>query len=65
MNFPGVISGDDHVLEKVQAAHGRPKDGHAPRVRGKALNAYLSPLSSAPTTSPRSTRRALRSFAGA
>ena len=44
MNFPGVISGDDHVLEKVQAAHGRPKDGHAPRVRGKALNAYLAPI---------------------
>ena len=44
MNFPGVISGDSHVLEKVQAAHGRPKDGHAPRVRGKALNAYLSPI---------------------
>ena len=44
MNFPGVISGDSHVLEKVQAAHGRPKDGHAPRVRGKALNAYLAPI---------------------
>ena len=44
MNFPGVISGDDQVLEKVQAAHGRPRDGHAPRVRGKALNAYLSPI---------------------
>ena len=44
MNFPGVISGDDHVLEKVQAAHGRPRDGHAPRVRGKALNAYLAPI---------------------
>ena len=44
MNFPGVISGDSHVLEKVQAAQGRPKDGHAPRVRGKALNAYLAPI---------------------
>ena len=44
MNFPGVIGGDDHVLEKVQAAHGRPRDGHAPRVRGKALNAYLAPI---------------------
>ena len=44
MNFPGVINGDNHVLEKVQAAHGRPKDGHAPRVRGKALNAYLAPI---------------------
>ena len=44
MNFPGVIGGDEHVLEKVRAAHGRPRDGHAPRVRGKALNAYLSPI---------------------
>ncbi|MDA0987558.1 MAG: adenine deaminase [Chloroflexi bacterium] len=44
MNFPGVINADPHVLEKVQAARGRPKDGHAPRVRGKALNAYLSPI---------------------
>ena len=44
MNFPGVIGGDEHVLAKVRAAHGRPRDGHAPRVRGKALNAYLSPI---------------------
>ena len=44
MNFPGVINADPHVLEKVQAARGRPRDGHAPRVRGKALNAYLSPI---------------------
>ncbi|MDE2860871.1 MAG: adenine deaminase [Chloroflexota bacterium] len=44
MNFPGVIGGDEHVLDKVRAAHGRPRDGHAPHVRGKALNAYLSPI---------------------
>ena len=44
MNFPGVINADPHVLEKVQAAQGRPKDGHAPRVRGKALNGYLAPI---------------------
>jgi adenine deaminase len=44
MNFPGVINADPHVLEKVQAARGRLRDGHAPRVRGKALNAYLSPI---------------------
>ncbi|MFH1560933.1 MAG: adenine deaminase [Chloroflexota bacterium] len=44
MNFPGVINADPHVLEKVQAAQGRPKDGHAPRLRGKALNAYLTPI---------------------
>jgi adenine deaminase len=44
MNFPGVINADPQVLEKIQAAQGRPKDGHAPRVRGKALNAYLAPI---------------------
>jgi len=44
MNFPGVIHGHDPVLEKVRSARGRVKDGHAPRVRGRWLNAYLSPL---------------------
>ncbi len=44
MNFPGVISGDEQVLDKVRAAHGRPRDGHAPGVSGKALNAYLAPI---------------------
>jgi adenine deaminase len=44
MDFPGTINANPHVLEKVQAAQGRPKDGHAPGVRGKALNAYLSPI---------------------
>jgi adenine deaminase len=44
MNFPGVINADPHVLEKIKAASGLPKDGHAPRVRGKALNAYLAPI---------------------
>jgi len=44
MNFPGVINADPHVLEKIQAARGRPIDGHAPRVRGKALNGYLAPM---------------------
>ena len=44
MDFPGVINGDPHVLEKLRAARGRPRDGHAPRVQGKALNAYLAPI---------------------
>ena len=44
MDFPGVINANPHVLEKIKAASGRPKDGHAPRVRGKALNAYLAPI---------------------
>lgn len=44
MNFPGVIQGDPHVLAKIGASQGRVRDGHAPRVTGKALNAYLAPL---------------------
>ncbi len=44
MNFPGVIQGAEDPLAKAQAAGQRVKDGHAPRVRGKALNAYLAPL---------------------
>jgi len=42
MNFPGAIHGDDGVLEKLQAYRGRPVDGHAPGVRGRALNAYAA-----------------------
>ncbi len=44
MNFPAVIAGDDYTLSKLEAAANRVKDGHAPRVTGKALNAYLCPL---------------------
>ena len=40
MNFPGVISGDPHELEKLAlAAH---VDGHAPGVLGRDLNAYVA-----------------------
>jgi len=42
MNFPGVISGDRHSLDKLRAARGRPIDGHAPGLTGKGLNAYLA-----------------------
>lgn len=44
MNYPGVITGDPEVLAKIQAAkHGnKPVDGHAPGLRGRELNAYLS-----------------------
>ncbi|MCS7206964.1 MAG: adenine deaminase [Dehalococcoidia bacterium] len=44
MNFPAVIQADPYVLAKISAARGRVRDGHAPRVTGKALNAYLAPL---------------------
>jgi adenine deaminase len=42
MNFPGVVSGDEEVLKKIDASKGRVIDGHAPGLVGKELNAYLS-----------------------
>ncbi len=42
MNFPGVLMRDKEVLKKVRLAKGRVIDGHAPRVSGKDLNAYLT-----------------------
>jgi adenine deaminase len=42
MNFPGVISGDEEVLQKIGASQGKVIDGHAPGLSGKELNAYLS-----------------------
>jgi adenine deaminase len=42
MNFPGVVSGDEEVLQKIDASKGKVIDGHAPGLAGKDLNAYLS-----------------------
>jgi adenine deaminase len=42
MNFPGVVSGDEKILKKIDASKGRVIDGHAPGLAGKELNAYLS-----------------------
>jgi len=42
MNFPGVVSGDEDVLQKIAASKGKVIDGHAPGLAGKELNAYLS-----------------------
>ena len=44
MNFPGVIAGDEGVLEKLRAARDARKviDGHAPGVSGADLCAYVS-----------------------
>lgn len=39
MNFPGVLSGDESIFERLQLDAPR-RDGHAPGVRGKAINAY-------------------------
>ena len=42
MNFPGVVSCDAGVIEKLHAMQGRPVDGHCPGLSGKALNAYIA-----------------------
>lgn len=43
MNYPGVVAGDEAVLEKIIAARsiGKVIDGHAPALTGKMLQAYL------------------------
>lgn len=41
MNFPAVIAGNADVWTKLAAAGDRPLTGHAPRVGGKDLCAYL------------------------
>ncbi|NVN23251.1 adenine deaminase [Asaia siamensis] len=42
MNFPGVLSGQPDCLDKLAAFAGEHIDGHAPLLRGKKLNGYLS-----------------------
>ena len=42
MNFPGVVSGDEHELAKLRLPGAEHVDGHAPGVVGKLLNAYAS-----------------------
>lgn len=41
MNFPGVIHRVPGVLKKIQMAHGKRVDGHAPGLSGKDLTAYI------------------------
>ena len=42
MNFPGVLAGDEECLAKIAAFAHRHLDGHAPLLRGLALNGYLA-----------------------
>jgi adenine deaminase len=42
MNYPGVLMKDPGCLEKLEAFRGRHIDGHAPLLRGKDLNGYIS-----------------------
>ncbi|HET8523546.1 MAG TPA: adenine deaminase [Thermomicrobiales bacterium] len=41
MNFPGVIAGDEAIGAKLAVSAGVPRDGHAPEMRGAALQAYI------------------------
>lgn len=44
MNYPGVIHADPEIMKKIAAAksHRKPIDGHAPGLRGKDLQTYIS-----------------------
>ncbi len=42
MNYPGVVAGDEEVLEKIRITHDRVLDGHAPSLHGKDLTAYAA-----------------------
>src|SRR6202171_6068968 len=42
MNFPGVIAGSESDVAKLQTGLTDHVDGHAPGVRGYALNAYIA-----------------------
>lgn len=42
MNFPGVISGSDGELAKLEIASATHVDGHAPGIVGHALDAYIA-----------------------
>ncbi|HTL07527.1 MAG TPA: adenine deaminase [Chitinophagaceae bacterium] len=44
MNFPGVLSKDEEVMQKLAAAKaaGKPIDGHAPGLRGEDARQYIA-----------------------
>ena len=43
MNFPGVLFGDEEVMQKIVAAQelGKPVDGHAPGLKGEDAKKYI------------------------
>ena len=42
MNYPGVIHQNEEVVEKLRIVNGKVVDGHAPRLSGRDLNAYIA-----------------------
>lgn len=41
MDYPGVISGEWDIIDKIIMADGKTIDGHGPVIEGKDLNAYV------------------------
>ncbi|MBC7937317.1 MAG: adenine deaminase [Rhizobacter sp.] len=43
MNFPGVLGGDEEVMQKIASAkkYQKPVDGHAPGLRGEMAKKYI------------------------
>jgi adenine deaminase len=42
MNYPGVLSRDEDLLGKIVIGSDKRVDGHAPRLSGRDLNAYIA-----------------------
>jgi len=42
MDFPGVVSGDQKIIDKLEVAGKKIVDGHGPVIRDRDLNAYVS-----------------------
>lgn len=42
MNYPGVVYGDEGMLDKLDLFKNYVMDGHCPGLRGKPLNAYVT-----------------------
>lgn len=42
MNYPGVVQGDEGMVDKLNLFKSKVMDGHCPALTGKALNAYVT-----------------------
>ncbi|MEO8606677.1 MAG: adenine deaminase [Chloroflexota bacterium] len=42
MNYPGVVYGDEGMIDKLELFKGKVMDGHCPALTGKQLNAYVA-----------------------
>ena len=42
MNFPGVVSGEAEILDRIAAAGALRVDGHSPGLSGRELDAYIA-----------------------